>query len=83
MKIDFVGFSEAILGGWIEGYSFDGFDIQELAVQYGLLRSQEMQEPCGEICACRDFQSGFPTECFRKTFTNRVQLEQNEKRNEL
>lgn len=48
-----------------EGGSFDGGDIQDIAVKHGLLQIEQRTEECGEICACSEY--GFPTECYRKT----------------
>jgi len=48
-----------------EGGSFDGGDIQDIAVKHGLLRTETRDEECGDVCACREH--GFPAECYRKT----------------
>ena len=48
-----------------EGGSFDGGDIQDIAVKHGLLRIEQRADECGEACACREY--GFPAECYRKT----------------
>ena len=48
-----------------EGGSFDGGDIQDIAVKHGLLRIESRDEECGEVCACREY--GLPAECYRKT----------------
>lgn len=58
-------FVNEIISGTLAGGSFDGGDIQEMAVQHGLLRSEQRDEACGDVCNCSEF--GFPCECFRKT----------------
>lgn len=58
------GFAVEILRGALEGGSFDGGDIQEMGVKYGLLFPEQRTEPCCESgCNCAEF--GFPAECFR------------------
>lgn len=57
-------FAVEILRGALEGGSFDGGDIQEMGVKYGLLFPEQRTEPCCESgCNCAEF--GFPAECFR------------------
>lgn len=57
-------FAVEILRGALEGGSFDGGDIQEMGVKYGLLFPEQRTEPCCESgCSCAEF--GFPAECFR------------------
>lgn len=58
-------FANEIISDTLAGASFDGGDIQEMAIQYGLLQSEQRNEPCGDVCNCSEF--GFPVECFRKT----------------
>ncbi|MGF6153969.1 hypothetical protein [Pseudomonas fluorescens] len=58
-------FANELINGSLEGGSFDGGDIQDIAVKHGLLRIESRDKECGEICACREF--GFPAECYRKT----------------
>ncbi|WP_274644823.1 hypothetical protein [Pseudomonas serbica] len=48
-----------------QGGSFDGWEIQDIAVKHGLLRVEPREEACGEVCACSE--CGFPTDCYRKT----------------
>jgi hypothetical protein len=48
-----------------QGGSFDGWEIQDIAVKHSLLRVEPREDECGEVCACREY--GFPTECYRKT----------------
>lgn len=58
-------FSNEIVSGAFEGGSFDGGDIQDMGVRHGLLRIEQREDECGEVCACREY--GFPSECYRKT----------------
>ena len=57
-------FAVEVLRGALEGGGFDGGDIQEMGVKYGLLFPEQRTEPCCESgCNCAEF--GFPAECFR------------------
>ncbi|MBO2925964.1 hypothetical protein [Metapseudomonas otitidis] len=56
-------FAVEILRGALEGGNFDGGDIQEMGVRYGLLFPEHRTERCGEYCECAEY--GFPVECFR------------------
>lgn len=58
-------FAVEMINASFEGGSFDGGDIQDIAVKHGLLRIEQREEECGERCACREY--GFPAECYRKT----------------
>lgn len=60
-------FADFMLGVSFDGGGIDGADIQEKGAELGLLREQEMQEPCGEDCACAEV-CDFPTTCYRKTY---------------
>lgn len=62
--ISISAFANEIISAAFEGGSFEGGDIQDMAVKFGLLEIQERAEECGEICACREY--GFPAECYRK-----------------
>jgi hypothetical protein len=46
-----------------QGASFDGWEIQDTARKHGLMTHHEVSEPCGEGCACAEFE--FPGECYR------------------
>lgn len=59
-------FANEIISASYEGGSFEGGDIQDMAVKHGLLRIESRAEECGEVCACREY--GFPAECYRKTW---------------
>ena len=58
-------FAVAMINASFEGGSFDGGDIQDIAVKHRLLQIEQREEECGEACACREY--GFPAECYRKT----------------
>lgn len=58
-------FANEIVSCAFEGGSFDGGDIQNMGVKHGLLRIEQRENECDEVCACREY--GFPTECYRKT----------------
>lgn len=58
-------FSNELISASYEGGSFDGCDIQDIAVRHGLLRIERRDKECGEACACREY--GFPVDCYRKT----------------
>jgi len=58
-------FANEIVSGAFEGGSIDGGDIQNMGVKHGLLRIEQRENECDEVCACREY--GFPTECYRKT----------------
>jgi len=65
-KIDFEGFfDEALFSG-----DYDGFEIESLAIKYGIIEEKRMAYPCGENCRCREYYSeeDFPVICFRKTY---------------
>lgn len=62
-------FAREIICGALEGGSFDGADIQEIAERHGLIAKQVMNEPCRgpeEYCACA-WSTSFPAECYRVT----------------
>lgn len=56
-------FALGLIDGALEGGSFDGGDIQELAEKNGLLVKSQREESCGENCGCAEY--GFPLECYR------------------
>ena len=45
----------------------DGGDIQNAAIRCGLLKEVMATEPCGEKCACAEYDD-WPMECYRKTY---------------
>ena len=58
-------FAVEMVNASFEGGSFDGGDIQDIAVKHGLLQIEQREDECGEACACREY--GFPAQCYRKT----------------
>jgi hypothetical protein len=61
----------ARLGLWCLNASYsdpigdvDGGDIQDKALDLGILTTHEVSEPCGEHCACAEY--GFPATCLRE-----------------
>lgn len=67
------GFAKEILECWPFG-DVDGFELQDLAIKYGLLRQKDPapDRPCAEDCMCGesydliDFANG-DVECYEKT----------------
>ena len=56
--------------GWPDGGDIDGFQFQELAVEYGILIPREVTEPCNKGCedtvGCHCAEYGdFPQTCYR------------------
>ncbi len=58
-------FAVEMINASFEGGSFDGGDIQDIAMKHGLLMIERREDQCGEVCPCREY--GFPAECYRKT----------------
>lgn len=58
-------FANELISASYEGGSFDGCDIQDIAVRQGLLRIERRDKECGKACSCREY--GFPVDCYRKT----------------
>lgn len=58
-------FANELISASYEGGSFDGCDIQDIAVRHGLLRIERRDKECGKACSCREY--GFPVDCYRKT----------------
>lgn len=52
-----------------EGDEWDGFELEELALECGLLEKVERKEPCNRDnedefgCLCNEYGCDFPTEC--------------------
>lgn len=57
-------FANEMINAAFEGGSFEGGDIQDIAVKHGLMRIERREE---EECACRSEGYGFPAECYRRT----------------
>lgn len=58
-------FANEMISAAFEGGSFDGGDIQDIAVKHGLMRIETRDKSCGEACVCAEY--GFPAQCYRKT----------------
>ncbi|PCI54173.1 MAG: hypothetical protein COB36_10805 [Alphaproteobacteria bacterium] len=69
-KPDFEGFMDEVLEHVFDGGGFDGVELQELASTFGILKTVEMQNPCGEACNCEALvgADSFPLTCYRKTY---------------
>jgi hypothetical protein len=59
-------FAQKVVRASQEGYDVYGGDIQEWAVEQGLLAPVKVVEPCGEDCACAEWDD-FPQTCYRFT----------------
>ena len=58
-------FANSMIDIALEGGNADGAQIQELAVEHGLLKPEQRTERCGDTCSCAEY-ADFPVECFRK-----------------
>lgn len=58
-------FANSMIDIALEGCNADGVQIQELAVEHGLLKPEQRTERCGDTCSCAEY-ADFPVECFRK-----------------
>ena len=63
----FKEFANAVIEESFEGGSLDGGQLQEMALEHGLLRELEVQVPCGDDCRCAEY-GDFPMICMRKTY---------------
>lgn len=62
-----ISFALACLAASRAGSGLDGADIQELALEHGLIESYQATEPCDpEGCPCSEV-GGFPIECYRNS----------------
>lgn len=59
------GFAHELIKVVFEGGSLDAGDLQEMALDYGLLRKVEVTESCGEGCRCAEYDN-FPCNCYRR-----------------
>lgn len=62
-------FVDAVIVAALDGGDFSGADIQDMAVEHGLLKLFEAKGPCGDPCVCAGV-TDFPTECYRTTYRN-------------
>lgn len=60
-------FANWAINACFEGGGVDGGEIQDKAVECGLLVEKTMPEPCGENCSCAQNGADFPAICYRKT----------------
>lgn len=58
-------FANKVMSHWPFDNEIDVIDIQQYAVDAGLLERRIVTESCGENCICEE--SDMPTECFRTT----------------
>lgn len=58
--------SDAVIQASWDGGEYDGASIQEMAIEYGLLKEVSATESCGQNCSC--VEHGFPIICYRKTY---------------
>ena len=47
------------------GAALDGGDAQDEALRLGVLVTVRATQPCGEGCACLEYDGDFPTDCYR------------------
>lgn len=59
---------DTIIDAAFDGGNYDGSEIQDMAVEHGLLKQEEMKEPCSGNCTCLEAGAEFPTQCYRKTY---------------
>jgi hypothetical protein len=64
-EVSLRNFANSMIDIALEGGNADGAQIQELAVEHGLLKPEQRTERCGDTCSCAEY-SDFPVECFRK-----------------
>lgn len=67
-------FADTIIAASFDGCGMDGGDIQDAALNSGLLRRVTATQPCGDHCACAEYS--FPSVCCRKTYTTPPQEDQ-------
>lgn len=64
---DLKGFVDDIIEVCFNDGGIDGYDIQEMAIEYGLLKKVEMSERCCEACRCAE-HGDFPQTCYQKAY---------------
>ena len=67
--INLKGFADAVIAVSFDATSLDASDIQEIAVNHGLLEAHTFTKPCGNDCLC-ELETGFPATCLRKTYVD-------------
>jgi len=66
MAINFKEFANEIIDISRES-DIDGADVQDLAVKWGLLVEEMVNEPCDGDCVCAEY-GAFPVSCYRKAY---------------
>lgn len=56
-------FASKVVEQCLDGCDVDGGDVQDWAVEAGLLIPTEVNDACGEYCSCAEW--GFPTTCYK------------------
>jgi len=57
-------FARKIMASWPEG-DVEGIDLQDIALETGLLHQILATESCGEGCRCAGYRDDFPLTCYR------------------
>lgn len=65
-ELDFEGFARHVMLNRFDG-DLDGFDMQDLGVQFGLLKPVTVTKACCSTCMCDEVDS-FPQVCYKLTF---------------
>jgi hypothetical protein len=71
LQPDLEQFARRIMEDWPENGDIDGWQLQDIAVECGLLIPTTVTEPCCDDCQCSD--TGFPTTCYRRCDLLRAQ----------
>ena len=66
IKENFKDFADAMLECAFEGGDMPGGEIQELALEYNLIKEVLVGVPCDDFCPCSEI--GFPQICYRKAY---------------
>lgn len=68
---DFEGFTRALMDAWPEpaGENLDGFELQEIAARFGILRIDKRKTPCSEWCNCVEYHGADEiVDCYRLNY---------------
>ena len=60
------GFAQKAMEAWPE-CGLDGFELEDYAKEFGLIKSTRVEGPCGEDCACLAACADWPTDCYHRT----------------
>jgi len=66
-KPDFEGFSKAAMQTLFDEGGLDPFDLQDMGLEYKLLKEVQVTEPCGEYCNCSE-NDNIPGLCYQPTY---------------